>query len=99
MELKQWLDGEVGRAKGLADHLGVSPSMVSQMANKAVRIPPAHYLPIRDFTAGEVRIEDMLPPSSREPALGSVADHPSARGCMSTKGRFAEGSGRGGRRG
>jgi DNA-binding transcriptional regulator YdaS (Cro superfamily) len=65
MKLKQWLDDGVGRAKALADHLGVSASMVSQMAAETVRIPPANYTLIRDFTSNEVSIEEMLPPQKK----------------------------------
>lgn len=61
MKLKQWLEAERGRAKALAEHLECSKSMVSQMASGDVRVPPAYYRSIRDFTGGEVALEDLLP--------------------------------------
>ena len=61
MKLSTWLESERGRAKALADHLGCSKSMVSQMAGGHVRIPPNYYRLIRDFTSGVVPIEEMLP--------------------------------------
>lgn len=61
MLLKEWLELKRGRQSALATHLGVHKTMVSQMASGAVRIPPRLYLSIRDFTAGDVSIEDMLP--------------------------------------
>lgn len=65
MELKTWLDTERGRATSLAAHLGITVSMVSQMASRSVPVPPGHYRSIRDFTKGEVGIEDLLPPVDR----------------------------------
>lgn len=64
MQLKEWLDAERGRYVALAEHLGVSKSMVSQMACGHVRVPPVHYARIRDFTGGQVSIEDLLPTST-----------------------------------
>lgn len=63
MNIKDWLNAEHGRAARLAKHLGVSRSMVSQMIRDAdpVRVPPAHYRAIRDFTGGEVGLEDLVP--------------------------------------
>lgn len=61
MLLKDWLKQKRGRKAALAAHLGVHRTMVSQMVSGDVRIPPQHYLSIRDFTNGEVSIEDMLP--------------------------------------
>ena len=61
MKLKLWLKAVPGRASALAAHLGVTRSMVSQMANCDVPVPPRMYRAIRDFTRGEVAIEDLLP--------------------------------------
>jgi len=61
MRLKDWLDDEVGRAVRLSEHLGCHRSMVSQMAKGLVRVPPKHYRAIRDFSGGEVTLEDLLP--------------------------------------
>lgn len=66
MTLTEWLSTK-GRAVALAKHLGVSKSMVSQMAGgstKQVRVPPKHYRAIRDFTGGEVTLEDLVPAHS-----------------------------------
>ena len=57
MNLKAWLEAERGRHKALAAHLGVSPGRVTQMAQAGV--PAKHMLAIRDFTHGEVTLEEM----------------------------------------
>jgi DNA-binding transcriptional regulator YdaS (Cro superfamily) len=66
MKLKDWLDAKKGRAAALASHLGVTPSMVSQMVREKdpVRIPPSHYRAIREFTDGAVGLEDLVPKSA-----------------------------------
>lgn len=62
MRLKDWLTAEVGRAARLSEHLGFkNGSMVSQMANGIVDVPVKHYRAIRDFTGGEVTLDDLLP--------------------------------------
>ena len=58
MRLKDWLDAERGRYKALADDLGLTVGRVSQMARDGV--PKAHLIAVRDFTGGEVSIEEML---------------------------------------
>ena len=58
MRLKDWLDAERGRYKALADDLGLTVGRVSQMARDGV--PKAHLIAVRDFTRGEVSIEEML---------------------------------------
>lgn len=63
MKLNAWLVDVPGRKAALAKHLGVHPSMISQMVGgkEPIRVPPKHYRAIRDFTAGEVGLEDLLP--------------------------------------
>ncbi len=61
MKLKAWLDSERGRYARLASLLGVTVGRVSQIARDGV--PKAHLLAVRDFTGGEVSIEDMLEPA------------------------------------
>jgi DNA-binding transcriptional regulator YdaS (Cro superfamily) len=58
MDLQQWLIAERGRHKALAAHLKVSPGRVSQMAQAGV--PIKFMLAVRDFTRGEVTLEDMV---------------------------------------
>lgn len=62
-KLRSWLDAERGRAKALADRLGVTKSAISQAADGIVRVPPSWYAVVRDFTSGQVSIEDLLPPT------------------------------------
>lgn len=73
MDLKNWLDAERGRYTALANHLDVSVSRVSQMADNGV--PTKHMLAVRAFTDGEVTLEEMVeertpddPPAKREKA-------------------------------
>ncbi|KQR62637.1 hypothetical protein [Acidovorax sp. Leaf160] len=58
MNFKTWLGQERGRTKALSSHLGVSLARVSQMSGDGV---PVHHMPaVRDFTSGEVSIEEMV---------------------------------------
>lgn len=57
MELHTWLGAKHGRAKWLAEKLGVSKTAVSLWRANGV---PVIYMPkIADLTAGDVSIEDM----------------------------------------
>lgn len=58
MNLKAWLDAERGRSTRLSQELGVSLSRISQMADDGV--PPKYMLAVRDFTDGEVTLEEMV---------------------------------------
>lgn len=59
MKLNEWLDKEVGRATKLASHFGRTASAVSQWRENGV---PIHFIKsVRDFTDGEVTVEEMLP--------------------------------------
>ena len=59
MTFNDWLAAEKGRAAALAAHFGVSPAAVSQW--KVNGVPVANMKAVRDFTAGEVSLEDMVP--------------------------------------
>ena len=59
MDYTDWLKAEPGRASALAAHFGVTPSAVSQWRTNGV--PPAHMKAVRDFSGGEVTLEEMLP--------------------------------------
>lgn len=67
MKLEPWLKASTGRTVALAAFLGVSKSMVSQMARGKVPVPTRLYRPIREYTKGEVDYEDLLP-DDRSPA-------------------------------
>jgi DNA-binding transcriptional regulator YdaS (Cro superfamily) len=58
MDLHQWLDAEEGRAKWLAESLGVSKSAVSNWRLQGV--PMLHMERIEALTAGAVRPDSML---------------------------------------
>lgn len=60
MTLNDWLASEKGRAAALAAHFGVSPAAVSQW--KVNGVPVGNMKAVRDFTGGEVSLEDMVPP-------------------------------------
>lgn len=64
MNLNEWLDKEVGRTRNLAAHLKRSASAVSQWRTNGVPIDLMKS--VRDFTDGEVTLEEMIP----EPADG-----------------------------
>jgi DNA-binding transcriptional regulator YdaS (Cro superfamily) len=59
MELRTWIEDERGRLKALAEHFEITPSAVSQWLNNGV--PVDRIAAVRDFTAGVVTLEDMLP--------------------------------------
>ena len=58
MKLKPWLSAGRGRATALAKRLGVSLGRVSQIASDGV--PVQHMVAVRDFSDGEVTIEEMV---------------------------------------
>jgi DNA-binding transcriptional regulator YdaS (Cro superfamily) len=68
MELKAWCDAALGRQKALAEHLGKSPSTVSQAVTGTIRIPPDWYRGIVEFTNGEVDFADLAPAPKAEKA-------------------------------
>jgi len=67
MDLKTWIDGRKGRAGELAAHFAVTPSAVSQWLKNGV--PVHHMKAVRDFTDGEVGLDDLIP----EPAIKAEA--------------------------
>ena len=69
MKLNEWLNTEVGRAAKLAAHFGRTASAVSQWRTNGV--PVDLIKSVRDFTDGEVTLEDMLPDSA-EKAVANV---------------------------
>lgn len=76
MRFPAWLDAEVGRASKTAAHFKVTISAVSQWRTNGV--PVDRMLAVRDFTAGEVTLEDMLAPAE-EPANTPAAEKAEAR--------------------
>lgn len=78
MNLKDWLDAKRGRHRELSVALGVTPGRISQMA--ADGVPKAHLIAVRDFTGGEVSIEEMLesPPAMVDKATSPATPTESA---------------------
>lgn len=59
MKLNEWLNKEVGRSAKLAAHFNRTPGAISQWRKNGV---PVNFMTsVRDFTDGEVTLEDMLP--------------------------------------
>ncbi len=59
MDLPTWLDGYRGRLTALAEHFGLTQSAVSQWRTNGV---PLHRMkPVREFTDGEVSLDEMVP--------------------------------------
>ncbi|HAK8205120.1 TPA: helix-turn-helix domain-containing protein [Salmonella enterica] len=62
MTLKEFMHNlKIGEAKKLAEHLGVSPSYLSQMASGKASISPTRSLQIEKATGGMVSREDTRP--------------------------------------
>jgi DNA-binding transcriptional regulator YdaS (Cro superfamily) len=59
MDLTTWLETEKGRSAALAAHFGVSPAAVSQWKKNGA--PMDKMKAVRDFTEGEVTLEEMVP--------------------------------------
>jgi DNA-binding transcriptional regulator YdaS (Cro superfamily) len=59
MDLNTWLAAEKGRAAALAKHLGRSPAAISQWRVNGV--PVDLMKAVREFTGGEVTLEEMVP--------------------------------------
>lgn len=59
--LKSWLTAEYGRAGRMAKHLCVPASFVSAMADGRKPVPVGHGAAIEQFTAGQVRRQDLFP--------------------------------------
>jgi len=59
MHFETWLDAEKGRAASIAAHFGRSPAAISQWKKNGV--PVDLMKQVRDFTGGEVTLEEMVP--------------------------------------
>jgi hypothetical protein len=59
MDLNTWLASEKGRAAALAKHFGRSPGAISQWRFNGV--PVDLMKGVREFTGGEVTLEEMVP--------------------------------------
>lgn len=68
MQFAEWLDQEPGRANEMAAHFGVTKGAISNWKYEGV--PSKRMLEVRDYTGGEVTLEQMLAfvPASRQPA-------------------------------
>ena len=84
MKLTDWLDADRGRLTALAAHFALSPSAVSQW--RAEGVPVRRMRAVRDFTAGEVTLDEMV--AHREAAAnGTEAQRAAGLQGGSTKGR------------
>lgn len=72
MTLIEWLDADRGRLTALAGHFGLTQSAVSQWRSNGV--PPNRMKAVRDYTAGAVTLDEMLPDPDRP--------HPGGRPCI-----------------
>lgn len=64
-KLLRWLDAESGRHAGLAAHLGLSKGRISQISRNGV--PKRYLIAVREFTGGELSLDDLLEPPLGEP--------------------------------
>lgn len=65
MDLRTWLQArqppEPPRDGALGDHLGITPAAVRHKANGLRQVQLTECVPIEQFTAGQVRCEDLRP--------------------------------------
>lgn len=61
MNINNWLEAERGRVTALAAHVGITPAAISQWKHNGV--PLEQMKTVRDFTKGEVTLEEMVPDS------------------------------------
>ena len=73
MKLKTWLDAERGRYTALAAHLGISVGRASQLADQGV--PTKFMLAVRDFTGGEVSLEELVEARTPSSELAGEVPH------------------------
>lgn len=59
MNISQWLDAETGRNAALSAFFNVTPGAVSQW--RTTGVPSKYMKAVRDFTGGDVSLEEMLP--------------------------------------
>lgn len=77
MDITLWLNADRGRLTAMAKHFGLTQSAVSQWRTKGV--PPHRMKAVRDFTGGEVTLDDMLPAS---PAAERGDESPAPSGAV-----------------
>lgn len=69
MNLITWLEAEKGRSAALAAHFGKTPAAISQWKSNGV--PLERMKAVRDFTGGEVTLEEMVPGTSAAEQQGA----------------------------
>lgn len=74
MDLNTWLSAEKGRASKLAAHFGKTPAAISQWKTNGV--PVDLMKAVRDFTDGEVTLEEMVPDSAPRPEAVTTEAQP-----------------------
>jgi DNA-binding transcriptional regulator YdaS (Cro superfamily) len=74
MTFIEWLDAEKGRAASLAALLGKSPAAISQWRQNGV--PVKLMKQVRDFTGGEVTLDEMLPDPAPPQSSNSANEAP-----------------------
>ena len=70
MTLSDWLDAERGRLAATAAHFQLTQSAVSQWRT---RVPTGRMKALRDFTNGDVSLEEMLPVQSQSQSQSQSA--------------------------
>lgn len=93
MKLDAWLSGERGRARALAEHLHIPPSMVSKMASGEKQIPVDHCPYIERFTEGAVTCEEQRPDKAEYFALLRARELPTHVAGLITVPAMAAGEG------
>ena len=72
MDLTTWLETERGRATAMATHFGVNKTAV--FGWKVNGVPPDRMKAVRDFTGGQVTLEEMVPdPAPMAPPPAAIA--------------------------
>jgi len=71
MKLPDWLDAEPGRLTRLAEHFGLTLGAVSQWRGNGV--PVWRMKAVREFTGGQVTLDEMVPDSAEQPGRIRVA--------------------------
>ena len=79
MDITTWLEGERGRARALAAHLGLQPAAITHW--KTTGVPLRHMSQVAALSGGAVTVEEMarervalcVPPSSTPQTRGASA--------------------------